>query len=92
MEPQTILINAAITMLSAGLLIISLISYKKNKNQNLFLLTTAFIFFFIKGAFLSLGLFYPSINSIVEGSYFGIFDVIVLSLLFISTLKRQRYA
>ena len=44
----------------------------------------------VKGIALSIGLFYPesSINFILSDKYSGLFDLIILILLFIATLKR----
>ncbi|MEM0466373.1 MAG: hypothetical protein QXX20_02065 [Candidatus Thermoplasmatota archaeon] len=91
MQLISIFVNACITILSAGLLIISLLSYKKKNNRNLLFLTIAFIFFFFKGIILSLSLMYLTFQEIILDPLFGFFDVLILAFLFISTLKRQRY-
>jgi hypothetical protein len=91
MDAQTIFINACITILSTGMLILSLISYLKSKNQNLLFVLSAFLIFLTKGILLSLGLFFTQIALIAQNSLFGAFDVAILTLLFISTLKRKKY-
>ena len=88
MEIQSIFINACITVLSLGILILSIIGYKKTKNNKLIFVSTAFLIFFIKGLFLSIGLFNDQLAVINANSYFGLFDVLILTILFISTLKR----
>lgn len=91
MEIETIAINASITIFSLGLLIISLISYKKYKNQKLIFITLILIVLLVKGILLSITLFnqeISSINQILYGPYIGFFDLIILILLFLATLKR----
>ena len=91
MDFINIVINASITILALGLLIISLISYKKYKNKKLLVISFIFIVLLIKGLLLSLTLFDQDIsivNSILYGPYLGVFDLIILILLFVSTLKR----
>ena len=87
MEIESIFINACITILSLAILILSFVSYKKYKNVKLMFVTAAFFVFLIKGILLSLGLFYLEIMDFNTSPYFGLFDVIILALLFISTLK-----
>ena len=88
MDIQSIFINASITVLSLGIVILSLVSYRKSKNVKLIFVTTAFLLFLMKGILLSLGLFHDIVGNISSNSYFGLIDVIILLLLFVSTLKR----
>jgi len=71
-----------------GLLAVSLASYRKYKNLKLLFVSFVFIVFFIKGILLSLGLFNEDIASILTSTYAGLFDLAILILLFIATLKR----
>lgn len=87
MEIESIFINACITILSLSVLILSYSSYKNFKNVKLVFVTSAFSIFFIKGLLLSIGLFVEELKPIVSSPYFGLFDVIILSLFFLSTLK-----
>lgn len=87
MEIESIFINVCITFLSLAILLLSIASYKKFKNVKLIFVTSAFFIFLIKGLMLSLGLFLNDFSPIISSPYFGLFDVIILSLLFVSTLK-----
>ncbi len=88
MEVETIFINACITMFSIGIVTLSLINYKKTKNTKILFVSFAFFLFFIKGMLLSIVLFYHELESITNNKYFGLFDALLVFLLFISTLKR----
>lgn len=88
MEIESIFINAYITILSLAILILSYASYRKYKNLKLIFVTFAFFIFLIKGIVLSLSLFLEELSGISASPYFALFDVIILTLLFISTLKR----
>lgn len=83
-----IFISAAITIISFVLLIISLHSYNSFKNKKLLLITVVFIFFLIRGIILSLGLFYPSEFGFSTSFYMWSFDVVILAILYLSSLKR----
>jgi len=88
MEIQDIIISAFITIFSVGLLAVSLASYKKYKNMKLLFVSLVFLVFLIKGVLLSLGLFNEDIATILTSTYAGLFDLAILILLFIATLKR----
>jgi len=88
MEIYEIVISAFITIFSVGLLGVSLASYRKYKNLKLLFVSLVFLVFLVKGILLSLGLFNEDISSILSGTYAGLFDLFVLILLFIATLKR----
>jgi hypothetical protein len=89
MEIGSIIINACITIFSLGLLIVSLLSYWKYKNVKLVFVSLVFLVLFIKGILLSIGIFYnDEISQIFTSPYIGMFDLIILILLFIATLKR----
>ncbi len=88
MEIQDIIISAFVTIFSVGLLAVSLASYKKYKNLKLLFVSLVFLIFLIKGILLSIGLFYDEILIVHSMPYSGLFDLIILLLLFIATLKR----
>jgi len=88
MEIYEIIISAFITIFSIGLLTVSLASYKKYKNLKLLFVSLVFLVLLIKGILLSLGLFIDEIMIINSMPYLGLFDLIILVLLFIATLKR----
>jgi hypothetical protein len=84
---ESIVINASVTVLSLGLLIVSLISYKKHNSPKLIFISLVFLIFLIKGILFSLGLFYEQLTTINSNQYLGLFDLIILVALFIATLK-----
>ncbi len=88
MDITTIVIDACITIFALGLLFVSLFSYRKYKNTKLLPISLIFLVFFIKGILLSLGLFDKQISDIIFNPYAGLFDLVILVLLFIATLKR----
>jgi hypothetical protein len=74
------------TVLSATLLVISLLAYRRSKNKSMLVLAVVFGVFLIKGAVISVALF------IVMDPYwililFGSFDCVGVLLLYLSTLK-----
>ena len=86
MAIESIIINARITIFSLGLLIVSILSYRKYKNVKLIFVSIVFLVFLIKGILLSLGLFYEEIA--ISSPYNELFDLIIIILLFMATLKR----
>ena len=88
MDSITIIIDAGITIFALGLFIISLMSYKKYKNGKLLFISAVFFIFLLKGLLLSLSLFYNQFTEILSSPYYGLFDFVILFLLFIATLKR----
>ena len=88
MEIQSIVIDACITIFALGLFVVSLLSYRKYKNSKLIFVSLIFLIFLIKGIMLSFSLFNEQIASALSNSYVGLFDLVVLILLFIATLKR----
>lgn len=85
---ESIIIYGFITIFSIGLFFISLFSYYKSKNKKLLFVSIVFLLFFIKGVILSLSLFISDLNLIITIPIIAIFDLIVLFLLFIATLKK----
>ena len=88
MEIETIIISAFVTIFSLGLLAVSLASYKKYKNLKLLFVSLVFLVLLIKGILLSLSLFVDEIAVLNSVLYSGLFDLIILILLFMATLKR----
>jgi hypothetical protein len=91
MELEGIIISAGVTIFSLGLLIVSLASYRKYHSSKLFFISGVFVILFIKGILFTLSLFFPELtflNTILYSIYGGLFDLIILILLFIATLKR----
>ena len=89
MEIESIVISAFVTMFSLGLLVVSLASYRRHKNLKLLFVSFVFLVFLLKGILLSIGLFFDEIVVFTSVSFMGVFDVFILVLLFVATLKRQ---
>jgi hypothetical protein len=85
---ESIIIYGFITVFSIGLFSVSILSYYKSKNKKLLFVSTVFLLFFIKGVVLSLSLFFSDLNNIITIPILAFFDLIVLFLLFIATLKK----
>ena len=85
---ESIIIYAFITIFSIGLFCVSLLSFNKSKNKKLLFVSIVFFLFFIKGVILSLSLFLPEVNMNVTIPILSVFDLLVLALLFIATLKK----
>jgi hypothetical protein len=88
MEILPIILSACITIFSIGLLLVSLASFKRYRNQKLLFISIVFLFFLIKGILLSLSLFIDDIARLLSLSLFSFFDFLILIFLFIATLKR----
>lgn len=88
MEIHEIIISAFVTIFSLGLLAVSLASYRKYRNLKLLFVSIVFLVFLIKGILLSLSLFDFQVIELTTYTYNGFFDLIILILLFLATLKR----
>jgi hypothetical protein len=88
MEIQDIVISAFVTIFSVGLLAVSLASYKKYKNIKLLFVSFVFLVFLIKGVLISVSLFTDELAVLNSMPYTGLFDLMILILLFLATLKR----
>jgi hypothetical protein len=88
MRLEEIIIYACTTIFSLGLFAVSIYSYYKYKNKKLLFVSIVFLVFLIKGLILSYSLFNEQLINIEIGLYFGLFDLIILILLFAATLKR----
>ena len=89
MNLEIIFIYSMITILSLVLLLVTLFSYLKYKNSKLLFVSFVFLFLFIRGILLSIGLFYDYIGSFTNSGYIWLFDVIILVLLYAAySIKR----
>lgn len=88
MNIESLVFSAFVTIFSLGLLIVSLASYRKYKNLKLLFVSAVFFVFLIKGIGMSVLLFFGDIALISSLISLGVFDLIILILLFIATLKR----
>ena len=85
---EEIVLSACITIFALGLLVVSLLSFKKYKNLKLLFVSIVFLVFLIKGLLLSLSLFYGQFDIVHNSPYSELFDLIILVVLFAATLKR----
>ena len=88
MEIQSIVISAFVTIFALGLLIVSFASYRKYKNLKLLFVSGVFVVFLLKGLLMSFALFFKESSLLSSSIYAGLFDLMVLLLLFMATLKR----
>ena len=88
METIEIILSGFITVFSLGLLAIAVRSYIKFKNVKLLFIGLIFLIFLIKGLILSINIFYPGYLLFDSIFYVEFFDIVILILIFISTLKR----
>jgi hypothetical protein len=87
-EMEEIIIFSGITIISFILMIIALLSYRHYRSKKLMLLGFGFLFFFIRGVLLSLSLFNSQIQEFTTSNYIWVFDLIILLILYITSLKR----
>ena len=87
-ETLDIVVSAFTSIFSLGLLVISVASYHKYKNIKLLFVSLVFLIFLIKSILLSLGIFNDEIAALTTTTFTGLFDLTILILLFIATLKR----
>jgi len=85
---EAMIIYGFLTVFSIGLFIISFLSFLKSHNKKLLLVTGVFFLFIIKGLLLSISLFIEIPTEIISIQILSIFDLMVLLLLFMATLKK----
>ena len=91
MDYIDITISASISMISLGLLVLAIISYRKYHNFKMLVLGIVFLLLLIKGILFTVTIFYPDItvlNDFLFSRYSGMFDVLMLISLFVATMKR----
>jgi hypothetical protein len=88
MQVEVIILGAAITIVSFNLLLVSLLSYWKYRNIKLLFTSIIFFLFLLKGMLLSLSLFYELLMPLQSFLYLWVFDLVILVLLYITSLKR----
>ncbi|MEM0467562.1 MAG: hypothetical protein QXL17_04380 [Candidatus Thermoplasmatota archaeon] len=89
MDFTNLILGACITTFSIGLLALSVVCFRKYRNEKLLFISGVFFIFLIKGIIVTFRYFNILIFSIIE-PYFdnGLLDLCVLLLLFLATLKR----
>lgn len=91
MAIEQIILSAGITIFSLGLLVVSIMSYRRFQNKKLLFVSFVFLVFFIKGVLMTLQVFslgLSGVDVLLTGSYNGVLDLIILVFLFMATLKR----
>jgi hypothetical protein len=83
-----IIISAGITFIALVLLIVSLLSYWKYRRGKLILISGVFLLMFIRGTILSTSLFYPEYKTWLTSPYIWGFDLVILLILYIASIKR----
>ena len=81
------IVFSVFTVLSATLLVISLLAYRRGKNTRMLVLAVVFGVFFVKGAVISVSLFIELMGPYWILILFGSFDCVGVLLLYLSTLK-----
>jgi len=88
MDNGYLVVSAAITIVSFILLLVSFHSYRISGNKKLLFVFGVFLCFFVRGALLSLGLFFSVLTWVATSYYTWIIDLLILTLLYIASLKR----
>jgi hypothetical protein len=88
LEIGYLIVSAAITIVSLILLSVTIYSYRITGNSKLPLIIAVFLFFLIRGVFLSLGVFISVLTPFVTSYYLWIVDLVILTLLYVAALKR----
>jgi len=88
MDIPVIVLVSCSTVFSLGMFLVSLLSYRRYKNTKLLFVCLAFFVFFIKGLLQSVSLFSTELTILRPDFSAGLFDVVILLLLFFATLKR----
>lgn len=88
MEILELFIVSCITVISFTLLVLSLLAYKKSKSIKMLFISFVFLVFFAKIILYNVSLYVTEINIFDSITNIWIFDLIVLLLLYIASMKR----
>ena len=88
MEIEFIIVSAAITIVSLILLLVTVHSYRIYRNTKLWFVIMVFLFFLVRGLLLSSALLYQPLAPILSSYYLWVIDLVILTLLYASALKR----
>jgi len=83
-----VILFASITIFSLVLFVISLLSYWKYGKLRRLFISIIFFMFFTRSVLLSLGLFYPQVEPFISSVYIWVFDLAILAILYITSLKK----
>ena len=88
MSVLELFILSIIIVISFGLLVLSLFAYRKNKNLKMLFISFVFLVFFIKVVLYNISLFVSEINIFDSMISIWIFDLVILVLLYVASMKR----
>jgi hypothetical protein len=88
MELLELFIISCIIVISFGLLTLSLLVYRKTRNNKMLVISMVFLIFFIKVLLYNISLYFSDIDFYESMTVVWIFDLIVLLLLYIASIKR----
>jgi len=83
-----VILFASITIFSLVLFVISLLSYWKYGKLRRLFISIIFFMFFTRSVLLSFGLFYPQVETFTSSVYIWVFDLAILAILYITSLKK----
>jgi len=83
-----LLIISMIIVISFSLFILSILSYRRSKSIKMLLISIVFFVFFIKVIIYNISLYFTDINIFESITNMWIFDLVVLLLLYIASMKR----
>ena len=83
-----LLIVSIIIVLSFSLFLLSALAYRKNKNIKMLIISSVFLVFFIKVLAYNISLYFTDINIFNSIVSMWIFDLLVLLLLYVASMKR----
>jgi hypothetical protein len=88
MQLLELFVISCIMVISFGLLLLSLLAYKNNKSLKMLFISFVFLVFFIKVVIYNISLYISDINLFDSMINIWIFDLVILVLLYIASMKR----
>ncbi len=85
---EDIIIFSCLTIFSLVLFCVSILSYWRYKKIKLLFISMVFLVFLIRSVVLSLSLFYDIFASFSSSNYIWILDLIILVILYLTSMKR----
>jgi hypothetical protein len=88
MQLDSIVIFACISIFSLVLFLVSILSYYKYRKIKLLLISMVFLMFLSRSLLLSFSLFSAQVSAFIASPYIWLFDLLILLVLYITSLKR----
>ena len=88
MELPELCIISCIIVISFGLLLLSLLAYRTNKSLKMLFISFVFLVFFTKVLLYNISLYITDINLFDSMINIWLFDLIILVLLYVASMKR----